>query len=462
MLAEDTIAAISTPPGEGGIGIVRMSGPAAFAIGKKIFSFAGTVIEPQSHRLYYGHVIDPETGAHIDEALIAFMRAPRTYTREDVVEINCHGGIMPLAKTLQTVLTCGARLAEPGEFTQRAFLNGRIDLAQAEAVIQIIRAKSETAMKLGLKQLQGRLSREVKELRRRLLALLARVEASIDFPEHHDVEEVARAEILTQAKYCLEQTEMLLATATQGRILREGLKTAIIGLPNVGKSSLLNALLREQRAIVTAIPGTTRDVLEENINLGGVLLTVIDTAGIRATEDEVERLGVERSREALAEADLVLFVLDSSLGFRKEEGQLLAAVGEKPCIVVANKTDLLTEKEAVLEEIAAKAAPRTVVPMSLLTGEGLDLLEKTIIDTVFAGAATVGEGAMVTSIRHKNALARAKEALEELLAATEAGMEIDLLAIDLTGALEALGEITGENVSSDLLQEIFSTFCIGK
>ncbi|NLN07814.1 MAG: tRNA uridine-5-carboxymethylaminomethyl(34) synthesis GTPase MnmE [Firmicutes bacterium] len=462
MLAEDTIAAISTPPGEGGIGIVRLSGPAAFAIGKKVFIFAGKIKEPQSHRLYYGHVIDPKSGVHIDEALIAFMRAPRTYTREDVVEINCHGGIMPLAKTLEAVLACGARLAEPGEFTQRAFLNGRIDLAQAEAVIQIIRAKSETAMKLSLKQLQGQLSQEVKDLRRRLLALLAHVEASIDFPEHHDVEEVARAEILEQTKYCLEQTAKLLATATQGRILREGLKTAIIGLPNVGKSSLLNALLREQRAIVTAIPGTTRDVLEESINLGGILLTVIDTAGIRATEDEVERLGVERSREALAEADLVLFVLDSSCGFREEERKLLEAVGEKPCIIVANKTDLLADKDAALQAIVAKAAPRPVVPMSLLAGEGLDLLEKNIIDTVFAGAVTAGEGAMVTSVRHKNALERAKAALEELLAATEAGMEVDLLAIDLTCALEALGEITGENVSSDLLQQIFSTFCIGK
>ncbi|HHX73866.1 MAG TPA: tRNA uridine-5-carboxymethylaminomethyl(34) synthesis GTPase MnmE, partial [Firmicutes bacterium] len=381
MYAEDTIAAISTPPGEGGIGIVRISGPAAFAIGKKVFVFGVKTQEPHSHRLYYGHVTDPQSGVQIDEALIAFMRAPRTYTREDVVEINCHGGIMPLAKTLEVVLACGARLAEPGEFTQRAFLNGRIDLAQAEAVIQIIRAKSETAMELGLKQLKGQLSREVKTLRGRLLALLAHVEASIDFPEHQDVEEMTRERLLAETEYCLEQTERLLATAAQGRILREGLKTAIIGLPNVGKSSLLNALLREQRAIVTAIPGTTRDVLEENINLGGILLTVIDTAGIRATEDEVERLGVERSHEALAEADLVLFVLDSSCGFRDEERELLQAVGDRPCIVVANKTDLLVDRETALQAIAAAIAPRPLVPMSLVAGEGLDVLEKTITDT---------------------------------------------------------------------------------
>jgi tRNA modification GTPase len=338
----DTIAAISTPPGEGGIGIVRMSGPQAVQIGLSLFRFASAINKPQSHRLYYGHIVDAE-GSAVDEVLVSFMFSPHTYTREDVVEINCHGGIMPLARTLELLLAAGARLADPGEFTQRAFMNGRIDLAQAEAVIHIIRAKTEAAMGMGLSQLQGRLSGRVRDIRQRLLGVLAHIEASIDYPEHQDVEELARETLAGEVESALGQVKALLATADKGRILREGLRTAIVGRPNVGKSSLLNSLLREQRAIVTAIPGTTRDVIEETVNIGGVSLIIIDTAGIRRTADEVEKIGVARSKEVLRTADLVLLVLDASQGLTDEDKEIMAAAGSKPLIIIANKEDLLDD-----------------------------------------------------------------------------------------------------------------------
>ena len=461
-MIDDTIAAISTPPGEGGIGIVRISGPAAFSIGRQIFLLKRKREKIKSHYLYYGHVVDPKDQTVIDEALISFMRAPHTYTKEDVVEVNCHGGIMPLAKTLEVILACGARLAEPGEFTQRAFLNGRLDLAQAEAVIQIIRAKTETAMRLGVNQLSGGLSQKVKAIRQTLLSLLAQVEASIDFPEHQDVEEVAREEIASKTKASLAQIEELLATAHHGRILREGLRTVIVGKPNVGKSSLLNALLREQRAIVTNIPGTTRDVLEESINLGGIALTITDTAGIRTTEDEVEKIGVERSLAALQTADLILFVVDSSQEFSRDEEEIWQEIATKPCIVIANKIDLLTEPQEKLALLAEQFQPKQIVAMSLLYNEGIGELEEAIKAEIFQGKVPAVESAMVTSTRHKDALRRAKEALLDLTGAVKAGVAVDLLAIDLHTAVENLGEITGEAVSADLTREIFSTFCIGK
>lgn len=459
---DDTIAAIATPPGEGGIGIIRLSGALSPTIARQIFRFARKVDKLHSHRLYYGHVINPQDGEPVDEALISLMAAPHTYTKEDVVEINCHGGIMPLTKTLALVLAHGARLAEPGEFTQRAFLNGRIDLAQAEAVIQIIRAKTESAMVLGLSQLTGHLSDKIKSIRQALLSVLAHIEASIDFPEHQDVEDLALARIKEGALFGEEQVRLLLATAEKGRILREGVRTAIIGRPNVGKSSLLNALLREQRAIVTAIPGTTRDVLEESINLGGVALTIVDTAGIRQTGDEVEKIGVERSLKALAQADLILYVLDMPHMITAEDWEILAHVGNKPCILIVNKTDLVPETVEALAQISLEVSPSPVVPMSLAMGQGLEQLEETIISLVFQGDVKPTQSVMVTSVRHKEALRRALVSLQELQSALAAGYAVDLLAIDLHTTLEALGEITGETVSTELAQEIFSSFCIGK
>jgi tRNA modification GTPase len=461
-VSEETIAAVATPPGEGGIGIVRISGSAAYAIGLSLFRFSRQVLKPKSHRLYYGHVVNPADGRAVDEALVAFMQAPHTYTREDVVEINCHGGIMPLAKILELVLAAGARLAQPGEFTQRAFLNGRIDLAQAEAVIQIIRAKTEQAMELSLAQLQGRLSKQVRAVRQSLLRLLSHLEAAIDFPEHHDVEDLALQELRSGITAALAETETLLQTADQGRIMREGVRTAIIGRPNVGKSSLLNALLGEQRAIVTAVPGTTRDVLEESINLGGVALTIVDTAGIRETADEAEKIGVERAKKALRNADLILYVLDLSAEVDMEDREILASIQEKPCILVGNKTDLVADVQELAGKFAGELPPFPFVGMSLLEGQGLELLEQTIISLIFQGSVYVPQSAMVTTARHKDALKRTSQALEELLAALAAGYAPDLLAIDLHTAVEALGEITGESVAADLTEEIFRNFCVGK
>ena len=459
---DDTIAAISTPPGEGGIGIVRVSGPLAEKIATGLFCFARPVDAMKSHRLYFGHIVNPDGGQPVDEALLSLMRAPHTYTREDIAEFNCHGGIMPLTKTLELVLAQGARLAEPGEFTQRAFLNGRIDLAQAEAVIQIIRARSEAAMMLSFSQLAGRLSGEIRDIRKTLLAVLAHMEASIDFPEHQDVEEMALGEVRQGAEDGRLSIDQLLATADRGRILREGIRTAIIGRPNVGKSSLLNALLREQRAIVTDIPGTTRDVLEESINLGGVALTIIDTAGIRDTLDEVEKIGVARSRAALEEADLILYVLDGADELTEEDLDILHHCGSKPCIVILNKTDLLDRDAIKIEQVQEKVSPLPVAPMSVTKKTGLDELEKMIIARVFEGDVKPPQSAMVTSTRHKDALRRARQSLDELLCALDAGYAVDLLAIDLLAALEALGEITGETVGADLAEEIFRSFCIGK
>ncbi|MCR3920953.1 MAG: tRNA uridine-5-carboxymethylaminomethyl(34) synthesis GTPase MnmE [Firmicutes bacterium] len=459
-MLEDTIAAISTPPGEGGIGIVRMSGSAAEAIGLATFNFASRVDKPITHHLYYGHVINPINGKIIDEALISFMRAPHTFTREDVVEVNCHGGILPLTKTLEIILAQGARMATPGEFTQRAFLNGRIDLAQAEAVIQVIRAKTDIAMELGVKQLVGQLSREVSAIRKPLLTILAHVEASIDYPEHQDVEELARDEILRVSILCLDKINTLVATADKGRILREGIRTAIVGSPNVGKSSLLNVLLGQQRAIVTDIPGTTRDVLEESLNVGGVALTIVDTAGIRDTADEIERMGVERSRQALADADLILYVLDVTEEW-VPDNEIMRAIGAKPCIIIANKVDLLLSVD-ILTTLSQTVAPKPLVAMSATEMLGLTDLEEAIIQQVFSGSVRAEESIMVTSTRHKNALLRTHTALSDVQDAINLGYAVDLIAIDLHSALEALGEITGENIGPDLVEEIFSNFCIGK
>jgi len=459
---KDTISAISTPPGEGGIGIIRLSGPQSHAIGMSIFCFKTKNIKPKSHHLYYGYVSDSKTENYIDEALISFMSSPYTYTKEDVVEINCHGGIIPLSRILDLTLRAGARLAEPGEFTKRAFLNGRLDLAQAEAVIHIIRAKTEAAMSLGLSQLRGCLSGRVQEVRQRLLGVLTHIEASIDFPEHQDVEELAQDLIAKEGLEGLSEIRQLLDTADKGRILREGLRTAIVGRPNVGKSSLLNSMLREQRAIVTSVPGTTRDLLEESLNIGGVSLTIVDTAGIRKTEDEVEKIGVARSREALLSADLVLVVVDVSCGLTVEDKDIINSAADKAMIVIANKTDLVKETNSIINEISVVTHPHPVVPMSLINNQGLAELEESIKNYIFGGKVTVPEYGMVSSVRHKEALRRAESSLSDLLDSVEQGYELDILSIDLYSALEALGEITGETLRSEVVDNIFQNFCIGK
>ncbi len=467
---DDTIAAISTPIGEGGIGIVRMSGPQALDILSTIFvrgrptrisvtDFADSRIHVQddlvlaSHRLYYGHIVEAEQGEVVDEVLVSYMRAPHTYTRQDVVEINCHGGIVPLRRVLELTLRGGARLARPGEMTLRAFLNGRLDLAQAEAVLDIVQAKTEAGLRVAVDQLEGRLSDQIRAVRASLLAVLAYLEATIDFAE----EDIPFQDIAPPLAAARDKLEKLLAGADQGLVYRQGVRTAIVGKPNVGKSSLLNALLHTSRAIVTPIPGTTRDTLEETINLRGIPLVLVDTAGITATEDVIERLGIERSRRALAQADLVLMVVDGSQALDQADGAIAALIGDRATILVINKSDLprLAEAAAFLPQL-----PR--VAISALTGQGLEELEEAIVERVFAGQVWVSDLPLVSSPRHKDVLRRA---LDYVLAAEQShreNMPADFVTIDLTAAVNALGEITGETASENLLDTIFSHFCIGK
>ena len=454
---DDTIAAISTPVGEGGIGIVRLSGPDALAILQNIFLRGrkrSAIRKLQPYHLTYGHVVDPETDQTLDEVLVAYMPAPWTYTRQDVVEINCHGGIVPLRRVLELCLRYGARLASPGEFTLRAFLNGRIDLAQAEAVLDIVRAKTAASLRVAVGQLDGRLSHEVHQVRAQMVDVLSWLEASVDFAE----DEIPPRDIAPDLEKVQGRLERLLSTADQGIVYRQGVRTAIIGRPNVGKSSLLNALLRTSRAIVTPIPGTTRDTLEETLNLQGVPLVLVDTAGITAdAEDVIERLGIERSRAALAQADLALMVVDGSEPLTSADHDIAALLENKPSLLVINKCDLpvVIDVDGFLPNL-----PR--VRISALTGEGLDTLESAIVETVFSGQVLASDALLVSNPRHKDILQRAHD---HVLAARQThaqGLPADFVAIDLTAAVNALGEITGETLHEDLLETIFSNFCIGK
>ncbi len=450
----DTIAAIATPPGEGGIGIIRLSGPEAQAIALKIFRpvRAGRL---RSHRVRYGHVIGPD-GAVIDEALLTFMAAPHSFTREDVVEISCHGGALPVQLTLEAALAAGARLANPGEFTMRAFLNGRIDLSQAEATLDVIRAQTSAGLAVAQAQLGGWLAREVRAARAALLEPLAYITALIDFPEE-GIEPQAVAEPVAQA---LATVERLLAGADQGIVIRNGARVALVGRPNVGKSSLLNALLRVERAIVTPIPGTTRDTLEETANLAGVPVVLIDTAGMRVSDDPVEQIGVERARSALASADLALLVFDAQQSFTAEDAAMLSVTAERPTIIVWNKCD-----DPASSPPPAPEHPRcvAVVACSARYGHGIDHLAHTIAATLLGGTLpAMGTTHLVSNPRHRAALRRAVEFLRAAQETLATNAATDLLAADLTGAANALGEITGETVGEDLLDVIFSRFCIGK
>ncbi|MGB9805111.1 tRNA uridine-5-carboxymethylaminomethyl(34) synthesis GTPase MnmE, partial [Desulfofundulus sp.] len=384
-MLDDTIAAIATPPGEGAIGIVRVSGPGAIEIAEKLFvSRTGADWRNQgSHRLFYGLVVDPSTGQPVDEVLMGVMYAPRTYTREDIVEFNCHGGIVPLRRTLELVLQHGARLAEPGEFTRRAFLNGRLDLAQAESILDIIRSKTEAGLSVAMSLLTGELSSRVRAFQERLLGLVARVEASIDFPE--DVgDEGLREELMEAVRHIMHELEELLRQARFGRVYREGLRTVIVGRPNVGKSSLLNSLLREKRAIVTEIPGTTRDVIEEVVNIRGIPICLADTAGLRETDDIVEKIGVERSRELVKAADMVLVVLDASTGLTAEDRSVLELVKGQKGIILVNKCDI-GDGQAVARQVGRLFPDKPVKVISVKTGEGLDQVEEAIEQMVFGG-----------------------------------------------------------------------------
>lgn len=453
---DDTIVAIATPPGEGGIGIIRLSGPEAphlirrlFVPGRRQGADGGWV----PWRLTYGHVIEPTSGRVVDEALAVWMPAPRTYTRQDVAELHCHGGHLPLRRVLELCLAAGARLAEPGEFTLRAFLNGRIDLAQAEAVVDVVRARSRAGLQVAVGQLQGHLSTALRETRELLLEALAHLEAAIDFP--HD--EIPPCDLPAVLGRAAAQVDRMLAGAEQGIAYRQGIRTAIVGRPNVGKSSLLNALLRAERAIVTPVPGTTRDTVEETAVVGGVPLVLVDTAGITETTDPVERLGVERSQRALAAADLALLVVDASEPLTTQDHSIAALLAEQTAIVVANKTDL-----PPVPGVEALLPGRPLVRVSALTGSGLADLERMILETVLGSRLQPDETPLVSRPRHVAALRRACEHVRAALEAHNEGWPDDCVAVDVTAAISALGEITGDTLSDDLLARIFSDFCIGK
>ena len=457
----ETIAAISTPPGEGAIGIVRLSGEQAIEIADRVYrSGSKALTEQQSHTIHYGHIENPKTNEVIDEVMVSVMREPKTFTREDVVEINCHGGITSVNQVLQCVLQNGARLAEPGEFTKRAFLNGRIDLSQAEAVMDLIRAKTDRAMHVALKQLDGNLSHLIRNLRVEILDTLAQVEVNIDYPEYDDVEEMTSKLLIEKAKIVKASIQQLLETASQGKILREGLATAIIGRPNVGKSSLLNYLLDEEKAIVTDIAGTTRDVIEEYISVRGVPLKLVDTAGIRETEDIIERIGVERSRQALSDADLVLLVFNQSEPLTIEDKALIEAANHHNRIVILNKIDLPNKLD--LNELEQLVEPESIVKTSILSKSGVDVLEKKIADLFFTGQTGERDATYVSNVRHIALLNDAEAALDEVISGVEMGMPVDLIQIDMTRCWDLLGEITGDSVQDELLTQLFSQFCLGK
>jgi tRNA modification GTPase len=458
----DTIAAISTPMGEGAIAIVRLSGDEAFDIGAKVFrGMKGTSMkEFASHTIHYGHIIDPDTEQVVEEVMVSVMRGPKTFTREDIIEINCHGGLVSVNKVLQLVLKHGARLAEPGEFTKRAFLNGRIDLSQAEAVMDLIRAKTDRAMNVALNQMEGRLSKLIRKLRQEILETLAHVEVNIDYPEYDDVEEMTHGVLMEKSKRVRDEIDKLIQTSEQGKILREGLSTVIIGRPNVGKSSLLNSLVHENKAIVTDIPGTTRDVIEEYVNVRGVPLRLVDTAGIRETEDIVERIGVERSRQVLKEADLILLVLNYADELTHEDEQLFEAVKGMDVIVIVNKTDL--PQKIDLDRVRELAKEHPLVTTALLEEEGIDELEEAISSLFFAGSIEAGDMTYVSNSRHIALLNQASQAINEAINSVEMGTPIDIAQIDLTRTWELLGEIIGDSVHESLIDQLFSQFCLGK
>lgn len=456
---DDTITAPSTPIGEGGIGIVKMSGPDVLLILQKIFqpsrrqAQADIPWQPVSHRLYHGHIVDPAGDEIVDEVLVSYMKAPHTYTRQDVGEINCHGGIVPLQRVLELTLRAGARLASPGEMTLRAFIFGRVDLAQAEAVLDVVRAKTEAGLRVAVEQLGGHLSQEIRQVRAQLVDTLAYLEVTIDFTE----DEIPERDVTPALQEAADAIKQLLQGADRGMIYRQGIRAAIVGRPNVGKSSLLNRLLRTTRAIVTPIPGTTRDTLEETINLQGIPVTLVDTAGIAESEDPVEKLGIERAREALERADLALMTVDVSEPLQAADVQIAELIGQKPAILVANKIDL--PQQATLDSLLPDVRS---VRVSALTGQGLEELEESMVEAVLSGKVMASDAALVTNPRHKQAL---QEALAHVGAAVEASSSdtpTDLIAIDVLAAVNALGEITGEAVTENLLETIFSEFCVGK
>jgi len=458
-MISDTIAAISTAVGEGGIAVIRVSGPEAVGEVSRLFRGAAPLTEVPSHTVHYGFVIDPDTKEKMEEVLVTVMLAPKSFTTEDVVEISAHGGVVSVRRIMELLLKQRIRLAEPGEFTKRAFLNGRIDLSQAEGVIDLIRSKSDKAFSVAFKQVEGDLSRRIQQLRQTLIETLAHIEVNIDYPEH-DVESMTSLFIQEKCGSVLTEIERLLHTSNQGKILREGITTAIVGRPNVGKSSLLNALSGQNRAIVTDIPGTTRDVIEEFITINNIPLKLLDTAGIRETLDVVEKIGVERSRTALNEADLILLVLNNGDELNEEEQQLMEQISGRQSIVILNKMDLPQKVET--EKVRQFYKEELIVPMTVKEGEGVDRLEEAISSLFFAGKLESADLTYVSNVRHIALLHQTKRSLIDAIEAAEMFVPIDMIQIDVRLAWEQLGEIVGDTAQDSLIDQIFSQFCLGK
>lgn len=453
----DTIAAIATPIGEGGISIIRVSGENALEIVNKIFRGAN-LNKVASHTIHYGHIIDYANKDVVDEVLVTVMLAPKTFTRENTVEVSCHGGLLVTQKILQLILDNGARMATPGEFTKRAFINGRIDLTQAESIMDIIEAKTDRARQVAMKQLEGGLLFEIKKLRQELLNTMAHEEVNIDYPEY-DMDDVTSKEMYDKAQQVIKEIDKLLATAQEGKVVRSGLATAIVGRPNVGKSSLLNYLSKEEKAIVTNIAGTTRDTLEEYVSLKGILLKLIDTAGIRQTDDIVEKIGVERSKRAITESDLVLLLINSSEELTEEDQKLLELTQDKKRIVILNKADQVAK---ITKKDIQKITDSPIVTISVLKKQNMIGLEEAIKSLFLQGITDSKSEVMVTNQRQNDLLRKAKQSLIEAIEAINDNMPLDLVQIDLKEAWDSLGEITGDTAPDELITQLFSKFCLGK
>ena len=458
----DTIAAIATAMTNSGIGIIRISGEDAFTVIDRIYQSKNgkkKLSEEKSHTVHYGYIVDDtKENKIIDEVMVLIMRAPNTYTREDTVEIDCHGGVLVMQKILDTVVCHGARPAEPGEFTKRAFLNGRIDLTQAESVMDVISSKNEFALKSSISQLQGSLQKEIKELREKIIYEIAFIESALDDPEHINIDGYGQ-KLKTVAEECKERIEHLLDTADNGKILKEGIDTVIVGKSNAGKSSLMNVLLKKERAIVTDIAGTTRDVLEEQMNLNGITLNIIDTAGIRDTEDIVEKIGVDKAKDYLVNADLIIYVVDSSTPLDENDEKIMEMIKDRTALVLLNKSDLDT---VTTEEMIASHLDQKIIKVSMKENQGVDELENAIKELFFHGKVELNDEVYITNARHKAALSNAKDSLNMVLDSIAMEMPEDFYSIDLMNTYEELGNILGESLGEDLVNEIFSKFCTGK
>ena len=460
MLQQDTIAALVTAVGESSVGIIRISGPEAVKIAAKIYKGKSDLMTADTHTIHYGYVYDWKHDKKIDEALFMLMRGPRSFTGEDVVEVQCHGGMVVLKQVLQLILLSGARLAEQGEYSKRAFLNGRLDLAQAESIMDIVQAKTDKGVDLALSQLQGNLSGMVKTLRADLLELIAFIQADIDYPDD-DIERLTMEQQQERILNLKTQVNAVLKNAQKGKMIRDGLKVVIAGKPNVGKSSLLNALLGQERAIVTDIPGTTRDVIEEYINLNGIPLKIVDTAGIRETDNVVEQIGVDKAQQFVKNADLVLYVVDAVQGLTEQDEQMMADIHNQPVIYLLNKSDMGIS-DAIRQQLNDVIETAPVLEISAREKIGLEQLEEKITDLFFAGTLEVSNDIMVTNVRHIQILEESLAHMDGFLNGIMMGLSVDFLVIDLQNAWEKLGKITGETVEEDLLDQIFSKFCLGK